>query len=59
MLLVRRPSDTKLAQILAEVGDAPFTYDRVAATAHPDELPDGYHQVNATRVVAHGDEALA
>lgn len=59
MFLVRRPSDTDLARILAEVGDAPFTYERVAATAHPGELPDGYHHVHATRRIGHGDEAFA
>jgi uncharacterized protein (UPF0548 family) len=59
VFLVRRPSDAKLSQILAAVGDAPFTYDCVAATAHPDELPDGYRHVHAARVVGHGDEAFA
>jgi uncharacterized protein (UPF0548 family) len=59
VFLVRRPSDAKLSQILAEVADAPFTYDRVAATADPDGLPDGYHHVHATRVVGHGAEAFA
>jgi uncharacterized protein (UPF0548 family) len=59
MFLVRQPSDARMAHILAEMADAPYTYDRVAATAHPDDLPDGYHHVHATRVVGHGDEAFA
>jgi len=59
VFLVRRPSDAKLAHIVAEVNDAPFTYDRVGATTHPDDLPPGYHHVHATRVVGHGDEAFA
>jgi uncharacterized protein (UPF0548 family) len=59
VFLVRRPSDAKLSQILADVADAPFTYDRVAATAHPGELPEGYHHVHAARVVGKGDEAFA
>ncbi|MGH9231115.1 MAG: DUF1990 family protein [Acidimicrobiales bacterium] len=59
MFLVRRPSDAKLSQILAEAAHAPFTYEPVAATADPDGLPDGYHHVHATRLVGHGDEAFA
>jgi uncharacterized protein (UPF0548 family) len=59
VFLVRRPSDAKLLQILAEVSDAPFTYDRVRATTRPDDLPAGYHHVHSTRVVGHGDEAFA
>ncbi len=59
MFLVRRPSDAKLSQIAASVVDAPFTYDEIAATAHPDELPEGYHRVHASRVVGDGDEAFA
>ena len=59
MFLVRRPSDAKLSQVLAGVVDAPFTYDGVAATAHPDELPEGYHHVHAARVVGTGDQAFA
>ena len=59
MFLVRRPSDAKLSQIVDSVVDAPFTYDEVAATAHPDELPEGYHRVHAARVVGKGDEAFA
>ena len=41
VFLVRRPSDAELSQIAASVVDAPVTYDEVAATAHPDELPEG------------------
>jgi uncharacterized protein (UPF0548 family) len=59
VFLVRPPSDAKLSQILAAVGDARFTYDAVGATAHPDELPDGYHHVRATRVLGRGDQAFA
>jgi len=59
VFLVRRPSDAKLSQIAASVFDAPFTYDEVAAAAHPDELPEGYHRVHASRVVGDGDEAFA
>jgi uncharacterized protein (UPF0548 family) len=59
VFLVRRPSDAELSQIAASVVDAPFTYDEVAATAHPDELPEGYHRVHAARVVGEGDEAFA
>jgi uncharacterized protein (UPF0548 family) len=59
VFLVRRPSDAKLSQIAASVADAPFTYDEVAATARPDQLPEGYHRVHATRVVGEGDEAFA
>jgi uncharacterized protein (UPF0548 family) len=59
LFLVRRPSDGKLAQILVELGDAPFTYDEVGATAHPDDLPAGYHHVRVTCVVGHGDAAFA
>jgi hypothetical protein len=49
VFLMRRPSDAELSQIAASVTDAPFTYDEVAATARPDELPEGYHQVRAGR----------
>jgi uncharacterized protein (UPF0548 family) len=59
VFLVRRPSDAKLWQIAASVFDAPFTYDEVAAAAHPDELPEGYHRVHASRVVGPGDETFA
>jgi uncharacterized protein (UPF0548 family) len=59
VFLVRRPSDAELSQIAASVIDAPFTYDEVAATARPDELPEGYHQVHAARVLGAGDEAFA
>lgn len=58
MFLVYRPSDAKLSQILAGVGDAPLTYDRVGATMHPGDLPAGYHHVHVARVVGHGDEAF-
>jgi uncharacterized protein (UPF0548 family) len=58
VFLVRRPSDAELSQIAASVTDAPFTYDEVAATARPDELPDGYHHVHAARVLGGGDEAF-
>ncbi len=58
MFLVRRPSDARLSHVLAEMGDAPFTYDRVGATAHPDDLPAGYHHVRVARVVGRGDEAF-
>lgn len=59
MFLVRRPSDAELSQIAASATDAPFTYDEVASTARPDELPEGYHQVHAARVLGTGDEAFA
>jgi uncharacterized protein (UPF0548 family) len=59
VFLVRRPSDAELSQIAANVADAPFTYDEVAATAHPDQLPGGYHRVHAARVVGAGVEAFA
>ncbi len=59
MFLVRRPSDAELSQIAANVADAPYTYDEVAATAHPDQLPEGYHRVHAARVVGAGAEAFA
>jgi uncharacterized protein (UPF0548 family) len=58
VFLFRRPSDAKLSQIAASVADAPFTYDEVAATAHPDELPEGYHGMHAAGVVGEGDEAF-
>jgi uncharacterized protein (UPF0548 family) len=59
VFLVRHPSDAELSQIAASVTDAPFTYDEVAATARPDALPDGYHQVHAARAVGAGDQAFA
>ena len=59
MFLVRRPSDAELSQIAASMIDAPFTYDEVASTARPDELPEGYHQVRAARVLGTGDAAFA
>jgi uncharacterized protein (UPF0548 family) len=59
VFLVRRPSDAELSQIAASATDAPFTYDEVASTARPDELPEGYHQVHAARVLGAGDEAFA
>jgi uncharacterized protein (UPF0548 family) len=59
VFLVRRPSDAKLSRVLAAVGDARFTYDAVGATAHPGELPAGYHHVRATRVLGRGDQAFA
>jgi uncharacterized protein (UPF0548 family) len=59
VFLVRRPSDAELSQIAANVADAPYTYDEVAATAHPDQLPEGYHRVHAARVVGAGAEAFA
>jgi uncharacterized protein (UPF0548 family) len=59
VFLVRRPSDAKLSQIAASMGDARLTYGGVGATARPDNLPEGYHHVHAARVVGHGDEAFA
>jgi uncharacterized protein (UPF0548 family) len=59
VFLVYRPSDAKLSQILGDVSDAPFTYDRVGATMHPGDLPAGYHHVHVGRVVGQGDEAFA
>ena len=59
MFLVRPPSDAKLAQILAAVGDARFTYDEVGATASAGDLPDGYHHVRVTRVLGRGEDVFA
>src|SRR4029453_9635222 len=59
VFLVPRPSDAELSQIPASVNDAPFTYDEVASTARPDELPEGYHQVHAARVLGAGAAAFA
>jgi uncharacterized protein (UPF0548 family) len=59
VFLVRRPSDAELSQIAARVADAPYTYDEVAATARPDEVPEGYHRVHAARAVGAGDGAFA
>jgi uncharacterized protein (UPF0548 family) len=59
VFVVRRPSDAKLAQILAAVGDARFTYDAVGATASAGDLPDGYHQVRVTRVLGRGEDVFA
>ncbi|HKA85346.1 MAG TPA: DUF1990 domain-containing protein [Acidimicrobiales bacterium] len=59
MFLIRPPSDAKLSQILAAVGDARFTYDAVGATASAGALPDGYHHVRATRVLGRGEDVFA
>jgi uncharacterized protein (UPF0548 family) len=59
VFLARRPSDARMSQILAEVSDAPLTYAEVAATAHPGELPAGYHHVRAATVLGRGEQAFA
>jgi uncharacterized protein (UPF0548 family) len=59
VFLVRRPSDAELSQIAASLTDAPFTYDEVAATTRPDELPEGYHRVHAARVLGAGGDVFA
>src|ERR671918_306766 len=56
--MVRRPSDGRMSQILAEVGDASLTYADVTATAHPDDLPAGYHHVRAGTVLGRGERAF-
>jgi uncharacterized protein (UPF0548 family) len=58
MFLVRRPSDAGLSRLVAELAGAAFTYDEVGATARPGDLPAGYHQVRASRVVGCGDAAF-
>lgn len=58
MFMVRRPSDARMSQILAEVGDASLTYADVTATAHPDDLPAGYHHVRAGTVLGRGERAF-
>jgi uncharacterized protein (UPF0548 family) len=58
MFLLRRPSEARLAQILARMRDTPFTYDEVGATAAADHLPVGYHHVRAATVLGHGEAAF-
>jgi uncharacterized protein (UPF0548 family) len=59
VFLVRRPSEARMSQILADVRDAALTYTEAAATAHPDVLPAGYHHVRAATVLGPGERAFA
>jgi uncharacterized protein (UPF0548 family) len=59
VLLIRRPSDARLTQILDGLRRAPLTYDEVAATRDAAVLPDGYHHMRATRLLGvDGDSAV-
>src|SRR4029450_9574851 len=55
MIVIGRPSDERLEQVLADVRAATVTYPEVGATARPGELPVGYHHVRVTEERGHGD----
>ena len=60
MFAIGRPSDDRLARVLAAVAGAPFTYPEVGATAEPGgALPPGYHHVRATAPIGSGDADFA
>src|SRR4029453_16208234 len=57
---IGRPSEDRLARVLAAVAGAPFTYPEVGATAEPGgALPPGYHHVRATATIGSGDADFA
>jgi uncharacterized protein (UPF0548 family) len=58
MFVLRRPSPDRLAEILADVEDAPLTYAEVGATRPGEGLPPGYHHVSERRALGDGDAAF-
>ena len=58
MFVLGRPSDDRLARILAGVAGAGLTYPEVGATRGGD-LPAGYHHVRATATIGTGDADFA
>jgi uncharacterized protein (UPF0548 family) len=59
MFALGRPSDARLAAVLAEMAGADLTYPEVGATGRPGPLPAGYDHARETAVVGHGDDAFA
>ena len=59
MFALGRPSDARLAAVLAEVAGADLTYPDVGATGRPGPLPAGYDHAWETAAVGHGDDAFA
>jgi uncharacterized protein (UPF0548 family) len=59
MFALGRPSDARLAAVLAEVHGADLTYPDVGATGRPGPLPAWYDHVREAVVVGHGDDAWA
>jgi uncharacterized protein (UPF0548 family) len=55
-VLFGRPSDDRLAGILAEVRDTPLTYAEVGRTLGRAGLPEGYHRVSEERALGQGEE---
>jgi uncharacterized protein (UPF0548 family) len=55
MFMIGRPSEERLAQVLADMRAATVTYAEVGATARSGDLPAGYHHVRATAELGHGD----
>jgi uncharacterized protein (UPF0548 family) len=58
MFLMRRPSDSRLAQVLAGVREARLTYPEVGATHGDAALPAGYHHVRASATLGRGGDAF-
>jgi uncharacterized protein (UPF0548 family) len=58
MFVFGRPSDDRLARVLADVAGADLTYPEVGATQGGD-LPAGYHHVRASATVGTGDADFA
>jgi uncharacterized protein (UPF0548 family) len=59
MFQIGRPSEARLARVLAGVAGAPVTYPEVGATADPDRLPAGYRHARVTRRLGEGDAVFA
>jgi uncharacterized protein (UPF0548 family) len=55
-VLFGRPSDDRLAGILAEVRDTPLTYAEVGRTLGRAGLPEGYHRGSEERALGRGEE---
>lgn len=55
-VVLGRPSDRRLADILAAVRDTPLTYAEHGRTLSRAGLPPGYHHVRARRALGQGDE---
>jgi uncharacterized protein (UPF0548 family) len=58
MFVLGRPSDDRLAGILADVAGADLTYPEVGATRDGD-LPGGYHHVRVTATIGDGPADFA
>ena len=55
-VVLGRPSDRRLADILAAVRDTPLTYAEHGRTLSRAGLPPGYHHLRQQRVLGRGDE---